>query len=57
MGRYLVVCKGGFSGLMSIQRSATFQTYGVKHSFNDTVNGRAKSLQKSVPIAFLRMSF
>ena len=41
---------------MSIQRTATFQTHGIKSSFNDKVKARAKSLQKPVPIAFLRMS-
>ena len=51
-----MVCEGGLSGLMSIQRTATFQTYGIKPSFNDMVKARAKSLLKPVPIALLRMS-
>ena len=51
-----MVCEGGLSGLMSIQRIATFQTYGIKPNFNDTVKARAENLQKPVPIAFLRMS-
>ena len=44
VGRKLVVCEGGLSGLMGIQRTATFQTYGIKPSFNDMVKARAKSL-------------
>ena len=44
MGRQVVVCEGGFSGLMSIQMTATFQTYGIKHSFNNMVKALAKSL-------------
>ena len=55
MPRQLVVCEGGLSGLMDIQRTATFQTYGIKPSFNDTVKARAESLQQPVAIAFLRM--
>ena len=42
MGRKLVVCEGSFSGLMSIQRTATIQTYEIKPSFNDMVKARAK---------------
>ena len=42
MGRYLVVCEGGLSGLMSIQRTATFQNCGIKPSFSDMVKARAK---------------
>ena len=56
MGREPVACERGLSGLMNVQRTATFQTYGIKPNFNDTVKARAKSLQKPVPIAFLRMS-
>ena len=37
LGQQLVVCEGGMSALMSIQRTATFQTFGIKHSFNDVV--------------------
>ena len=55
MGRQLVVCKGGLSGLLSIQRTATFQKYGIKPRFRDMVKARAKILQNPVPIAFLRM--
>ena len=36
-------------GLMSIQRIATFQAYGIKPSFSDMVKARAKSLQNPVP--------
>ena len=43
MGQYLVVCEGGLSGLMSIQRAATFQAYGIKLSVNDMVKVRAKN--------------
>ena len=32
------------SCLMSIQRTATFQTYGIKPSFSDMVKARAKTL-------------
>ena len=55
MGQMIVVCEGGLSGLMSIQRTATFQTYGIKPSFNDMVKARAKRLQNPLPITFLRM--
>ena len=44
MGRQLVVCEGSLSALMSIQRAATFQTYGIKPSFNDMVKDQAKTL-------------
>ena len=44
MGRLLVVCEGGLSGLMSIQRTAIFQTCGIKPSFIDMVKARAKTL-------------
>ena len=40
----IVVCEGGLSGLMTIQRTATFLIYGIKPSFNDTVKARAKSV-------------
>ena len=39
---------------MSKQRTATFQTYGMKPNFSDMVKARAKTLQNPVPIAFLR---
>ena len=44
MGRELVVCEGGLSGLMSIQRTAIFQTCGIKPGLSDTVKARAKTL-------------
>ena len=44
MGRHIIVCEGGLSGFMSIQRTATFQTYGIRRNFNDTVKARAKSV-------------
>ena len=34
MGQWLV-CEGSLSGLMSIQRTALFQTYGIKPNFDD----------------------
>ena len=37
-------------------RSATFQAYGIKSSFNDKVKARAKNVQKPLSIAFLRLS-
>ena len=40
---------------MSIPRTATFQTYGIKPSFSDMVKTQAKTLQNPVPIALLRM--
>ena len=44
-----MVCKGGLSGLMSIQRTATFQTYGIKPGFNDMVKA-TKLLSSSVSV-------
>ena len=43
MDRKLVVCKGALSGSMSIQRTATFQTCGIKPNFSDMVKARAKT--------------
>ena len=34
---------------MSIQRTDTFHTYGIKPSFNDMVKARPKTLQNPVP--------
>ena len=44
MGRWLVVCGGGLSGLMGIQGAAIFQTCGVGPGFGDMVKARAKAL-------------
>ena len=42
---HATVCEGGLSGLMSIQRTAIFQTCGIKPSqFSDMVKARAKTL-------------
>ena len=38
-----MVCEVGLSGLMSIQRTAIFQTCGIKPSFSDIVKARAKT--------------
>ena len=43
MGRELVVCEDSLSGLMSLQRTATFQTCGIKPSFSDMVEALLKS--------------
>ena len=43
-GRKLVVCEGSLSGLMSIQSTAIFQTYGMKPNFNGMVKAQAKIL-------------
>ena len=55
MSQELVVCIDGLSGLMSIQRTATFHTYEIKPSFNNMVKARAQSVYKPVAFAFLRM--
>ena len=48
-----MVCEGGLSGLMAIQMTATFQTYGIEPGFND-FRGSSQTFVKTCTYCLLK---